>query len=189
MEKQALLSGDDSALRQRWASTVSRWLQRQSRLICICIISFINLLYNVLNLLNVLFPNRKMTKEDLAQTSSNITENLMNISRMMAQQVQQSEETMTSLGQWKRRNANQWSSTEWAKDFYMLATGNTNIWSFVNQCTGCKKAAHNHGNNTSPSFCRCQLTFTDETDSFMGETDNKPTLKSQFVSLVQMLCN
>ncbi|KAF7657292.1 hypothetical protein LDENG_00028950 [Lucifuga dentata] len=40
---------------------------------------------------------RKMTKESLAQTSSNITENLMSISRMMAQQVQQSEETMTSL--------------------------------------------------------------------------------------------
>ncbi|XP_047441282.1 vesicle transport protein SEC20-like [Mugil cephalus] len=40
---------------------------------------------------------RKMTKEDLAQTSSDITENLMNISRMMAQQVQQSEETITSL--------------------------------------------------------------------------------------------
>lgn len=41
---------------------------------------------------------RKMTKEDLAQTTSDITENLMNISRMMAQQVQQSEETITSLG-------------------------------------------------------------------------------------------
>lgn len=40
---------------------------------------------------------RKMTKEDLAQTSSNITENLMSVSRMMAQQVQQSEETITSL--------------------------------------------------------------------------------------------
>ncbi|XP_029917094.1 vesicle transport protein SEC20 [Myripristis murdjan] len=40
---------------------------------------------------------RKMTKEGLAQTSSNITESLMSISRMMAQQVQQSEETMTTL--------------------------------------------------------------------------------------------
>ncbi|XP_075959270.1 vesicle transport protein SEC20-like isoform X2 [Anarhichas minor] len=40
---------------------------------------------------------RKMTKEGLAQTTSDITENLMSISRMMAQQVQQSEETMTSL--------------------------------------------------------------------------------------------
>ncbi|XP_042274744.1 vesicle transport protein SEC20 [Thunnus albacares] len=56
MEKQALLSGSDSAARQR-----------------------------------------KMTKEGLAQTTSDITENLMSISRMMAQQVQQSEETMTSL--------------------------------------------------------------------------------------------
>ncbi|KAM3612254.1 uncharacterized protein V6R79_005456 [Siganus canaliculatus] len=40
---------------------------------------------------------RKMTKEGLAQTASDITENLMSISRMMAQQVEQSEETMTSL--------------------------------------------------------------------------------------------
>uniref|UniRef100_A0A3Q1H651 BCL2 interacting protein 1a n=3 Tax=Acanthochromis polyacanthus TaxID=80966 RepID=A0A3Q1H651_9TELE len=56
MEKQALLSGSDSAVRQR-----------------------------------------KMTKEGLAQTTSDITENLMNISRMMAQQVQQSEESITSL--------------------------------------------------------------------------------------------
>ncbi|XP_006781751.1 vesicle transport protein SEC20-like [Neolamprologus brichardi] len=40
---------------------------------------------------------RKMTKEGLAQTTSDITENLMSISRMMAQQVQQSEETITSL--------------------------------------------------------------------------------------------
>lgn len=41
-----------------------------------------------------------MTKEGLAQTTSDITENLMSISRMMAQQVQQSEETITSLGWW-----------------------------------------------------------------------------------------
>ncbi|XP_030595232.1 vesicle transport protein SEC20 [Archocentrus centrarchus] len=40
---------------------------------------------------------RKMTKEGLAQTASDITENLMSISRMMAQRVQQSEETITSL--------------------------------------------------------------------------------------------
>ncbi|KAM7000301.1 vesicle transport protein SEC20 [Tautogolabrus adspersus] len=40
---------------------------------------------------------RKMTKEGMAQTTSDITENLMSISRMMAQQVQQSEETITTL--------------------------------------------------------------------------------------------
>ncbi|KAL3045117.1 vesicle transport protein SEC20-like [Trematomus bernacchii] len=56
MEKQALLYGADSAVRER-----------------------------------------KMTKEGLAHTTSDITENLMSISRMMAQQVQQSEETITSL--------------------------------------------------------------------------------------------
>ncbi|XP_063045673.1 vesicle transport protein SEC20 [Engraulis encrasicolus] len=40
---------------------------------------------------------RKMTKEGLAQTSSDITESLMSISRMMASQVQQSEETINTL--------------------------------------------------------------------------------------------
>ncbi|XP_024139349.1 vesicle transport protein SEC20 [Oryzias melastigma] len=40
---------------------------------------------------------RKLTKEGIAQTTSDITENLMSISRMMAQQVQQSEETITTL--------------------------------------------------------------------------------------------
>lgn len=44
-----------------------------------------------------------MTKEGLAQTASDITENLMSISRMMAQQVQQSEETVTSLGEWSEQ--------------------------------------------------------------------------------------
>ncbi|KAG9281235.1 vesicle transport protein SEC20 [Astyanax mexicanus] len=40
---------------------------------------------------------RKMTKESLAQTSSDITESLMSISRMMSQQVKQSEETISTL--------------------------------------------------------------------------------------------
>lgn len=40
---------------------------------------------------------RKATKEGMVQTSSDITENLMSISRMMAQQVHQSEETITTL--------------------------------------------------------------------------------------------
>ncbi|EDM04041.1 rCG32655, isoform CRA_a [Rattus norvegicus] len=39
----------------------------------------------------------KTTKESLAQTSSTITESLMGISRMMSQQVQQSEEAMQTL--------------------------------------------------------------------------------------------
>ncbi|XP_019491518.1 PREDICTED: vesicle transport protein SEC20 isoform X1 [Hipposideros armiger] len=41
---------------------------------------------------------RKTAKESLAQTSSTITESLMGISRMMSQQVQQSEEAVQSLG-------------------------------------------------------------------------------------------
>ncbi|XP_006631744.1 vesicle transport protein SEC20 [Lepisosteus oculatus] len=40
---------------------------------------------------------RKTTKESLAQTSSDITESLMSISRLMSQQVQQSEETISTL--------------------------------------------------------------------------------------------
>ncbi|KAF5898416.1 vesicle transport protein SEC20, partial [Clarias magur] len=40
---------------------------------------------------------RKATKESLASTSSDITESLMSISRMMAQQVKQSEETIGTL--------------------------------------------------------------------------------------------
>ncbi|XP_076860664.1 vesicle transport protein SEC20 isoform X1 [Brachyhypopomus gauderio] len=40
---------------------------------------------------------RKVTKESLAQTSSDITESLMSISRMMSQQVMQSGETMGTL--------------------------------------------------------------------------------------------
>ncbi|KAF5913184.1 hypothetical protein HPG69_016799 [Diceros bicornis minor] len=40
---------------------------------------------------------RKTTKESLAQTSSAITESLMGISRMMSQQVQQSEEAVQTL--------------------------------------------------------------------------------------------
>ncbi|XP_036983825.2 vesicle transport protein SEC20 isoform X1 [Artibeus jamaicensis] len=46
---------------------------------------------------------RKTTKEGLAQTSSSITESLMGISRMMSQQVQQSEEAMQTLGLRARR--------------------------------------------------------------------------------------
>ncbi|XP_034037194.1 vesicle transport protein SEC20-like [Thalassophryne amazonica] len=51
----------------------------------------------LLNNANSDVRQRKMTKEGMSQTASSITENLMSISRMMAQQVQQSEETMTTL--------------------------------------------------------------------------------------------
>ncbi|XP_055034981.1 vesicle transport protein SEC20 [Misgurnus anguillicaudatus] len=52
---------------------------------------------DLLNSENMSVRHRKMTKESLAQTSSDITESLMSISRMMSQQVQQSEETISSL--------------------------------------------------------------------------------------------
>lgn len=51
-----------------------------------------------LTLLLLLRTPRKTTKESLAQASSGITESLMGISRMMSQQVQQSEEAMQTLG-------------------------------------------------------------------------------------------
>lgn len=41
---------------------------------------------------------RKATKESLVETSSNITESLMSISRLMAEQVKQSEDTISTLG-------------------------------------------------------------------------------------------
>ncbi|NXW94039.1 SEC20 protein, partial [Alopecoenas beccarii] len=43
------------------------------------------------------FRQRKTTKESLAESASNITESLMSISRMMSQQVQQSEEAVQTL--------------------------------------------------------------------------------------------
>ncbi|KAF7663548.1 hypothetical protein LDENG_00207930 [Lucifuga dentata] len=40
---------------------------------------------------------RKVTKESLVETSSNITESLMSVSRMMAEQVKQSEDSISTL--------------------------------------------------------------------------------------------
>lgn len=55
--------------------------------------------YNVINKCDVLwFWLRKVTKESLVESSSNITENLMSISRMMAEQVKQSEDSIGILG-------------------------------------------------------------------------------------------
>ncbi|XP_072524333.1 vesicle transport protein SEC20 [Salminus brasiliensis] len=52
---------------------------------------------DLLNVGGTAARQRKLTKESLAQTSSDITESLMSISRMMSQQVKQSEETITTL--------------------------------------------------------------------------------------------
>lgn len=49
----------------------------------------------------VCFCLRKVTKESLVETSSNITESLMAISRMMSEQVKQSEDTIGVLGKKK----------------------------------------------------------------------------------------
>ncbi|PIO35358.1 hypothetical protein AB205_0125030 [Aquarana catesbeiana] len=45
----------------------------------------------------IFLSHRKVTKENLTESTSNITESLMSVSRMMAQQVQQSEITMHTL--------------------------------------------------------------------------------------------
>ncbi|XP_066524508.1 vesicle transport protein SEC20 [Hoplias malabaricus] len=52
---------------------------------------------DLLNIGGTAARQRKLTKESLAQTSSDITESLMSISRMMSQQVKQSEETISTL--------------------------------------------------------------------------------------------
>lgn len=62
----------------------------------------------MLTFLLLLCTSRKTAKESLAQTSSAITESLMGISRMMSQQVQQSEEAMQTLG--KVRPGLQWEA-------------------------------------------------------------------------------
>lgn len=46
----------------------------------------------------VFFDSRKVTKESLVESSSNITESLMSISRMMAEKVKQSEDAIGILG-------------------------------------------------------------------------------------------
>ncbi|XP_026184211.1 vesicle transport protein SEC20 [Mastacembelus armatus] len=46
---------------------------------------------------NLSTRQRKVTKESLVETSSNITESLMSISRMMAEQVKQSEDSISTL--------------------------------------------------------------------------------------------
>lgn len=56
---------------------------------------------------------RKTTKESLAESASNITESLMGISRMMSQQVQQSEETVQTLG-----TAGIWAWRGWWKHLW-----------------------------------------------------------------------
>ncbi|XP_047462659.1 vesicle transport protein SEC20 [Mugil cephalus] len=47
---------------------------------------------------NQVTRQRKVTKENLVESSSNITESLMSLSRMMAEQVKQSEDAIGTLG-------------------------------------------------------------------------------------------
>ncbi|XP_031545215.1 vesicle transport protein SEC20 isoform X1 [Vicugna pacos] len=92
-EKQALLQEVENHKKQMLSNQTS-W--RKANLTCKIAID--NLEKAELLQGGDLFRQRKTAKESLAQTSSAITESLMGISRMMSQQVQQSEEAMQTLG-------------------------------------------------------------------------------------------
>ncbi|XP_034037456.1 vesicle transport protein SEC20-like [Thalassophryne amazonica] len=92
-DKQALLNQVEGH-RKQMLSNQTAW--RKSNLACKLSIDNMEK-QALLNNANSDVRQRKMTKEGMSQTASSITENLMSISRMMAQQVQQSEETMTTL--------------------------------------------------------------------------------------------
>jgi len=49
-------------------------------------------------LYSVVFVRRPANKQSAANTTIGVTENLMNLSRMMSSQVKQSEHTMETLG-------------------------------------------------------------------------------------------
>nr|XP_010970572.2 vesicle transport protein SEC20 [Camelus bactrianus] len=91
-EKQALLQEVENHKKQMLSNQTS-W--RKANLTCKIAID--NLEKAELLQGGDLFRQRKTAKESLAQTSSAITESLMGISRMMSQQVQQSEEAMQTL--------------------------------------------------------------------------------------------
>ncbi|KAK6317485.1 hypothetical protein J4Q44_G00128850 [Coregonus suidteri] len=92
-DKQAILSETESHRRQM-LSNQTAW--RKANLACKLSIDNLEkdeLLYGG----DSTVRQRKATKESLVQTSSDITESLMSISRMMAQSVSQSEETIGTL--------------------------------------------------------------------------------------------
>ncbi|XP_071270672.1 vesicle transport protein SEC20-like isoform X2 [Salvelinus alpinus] len=92
-DKQAILSETESHRRQN-LSNQTAW--RKANLACK--LSIDNLEKDqLLNGGDSTVRQRKATKESLVQTSSDITESLMSISRMMAQSVSQSEETIGTL--------------------------------------------------------------------------------------------
>ncbi|XP_010869445.1 vesicle transport protein SEC20 isoform X1 [Esox lucius] len=92
-DKQAILSETESHRRQM-LSNQTAW--RKANLACKLSIDNLEkdeLLYGG----DSTVRQRKATKESLVQTSGDITESLMSISRMMAQSVSQSEETIGTL--------------------------------------------------------------------------------------------
>uniref|UniRef100_A0A4W5NKA9 BCL2 interacting protein 1 n=1 Tax=Hucho hucho TaxID=62062 RepID=A0A4W5NKA9_9TELE len=94
-DKQAILGETESHRRQN-LSNQTAW--RKANLACK--LSIDNLEKDQLLNGGDSVRQRKATKESLVQTSGDITESLMSISRMMAQSVSQSEETIGTLGRW-----------------------------------------------------------------------------------------
>ncbi|XP_029504822.1 vesicle transport protein SEC20 isoform X3 [Oncorhynchus nerka] len=97
-EKQAILSETESNRRQmlRYSLYSNQTAWRKANLACKLSIDNLEkdeLLYGG----DSTVRQRKATKESLVQTSGDITESLMSISRMMAQSVSQSEETIGTL--------------------------------------------------------------------------------------------
>ncbi|XP_059398369.1 vesicle transport protein SEC20-like [Carassius carassius] len=91
-DKQAILS-EMEGHRKQMLSNQTAW--RKANLACKMVID--NLEKDELLQGGDSVRQRKATKESLVQTSSDITESLMSVSRMMSQQVQQSEETIGNL--------------------------------------------------------------------------------------------
>ena len=46
-----------------------------------------------------IFYRQKLDKESIVKTTSNVTDGLLNVSRLLATQVKQSDETMSHLGE------------------------------------------------------------------------------------------
>lgn len=83
---------------------------------CVCLFAY---------MISFIPPIRKLTKESLVQTSSDITESLMSISRMMSQQVTQSEETISTLGK------------DWVLlscPFQVTKINQSEVWTHLIQC-------------------------------------------------------
>ncbi|XP_029957599.1 vesicle transport protein SEC20 [Salarias fasciatus] len=89
------IQAETESQRQQMLSNQTAW--RKANLACKLAIDNMEKDELLLRVENHSFKQKKATKESLVETSSNITESLMSISRMMAEQVKQSEDTISTL--------------------------------------------------------------------------------------------